>query len=191
VPYVFWNFEIQILQQPNQVTILYPHENDARKIRLNDRHPAKVTPSSHGDSVGRYDGDTLVVDTVGVKVGKYTMVDRFGTPYSDALHVVERYRLLDYDVAKAEMERGQKEWPRTGGTAVDPNYRGKGLQLEFTVDDPNVFTTPWKAVITYMRAARQEWGERVCAEGVAPYYTVGRFYSDKDAFIPTAEKPDF
>jgi hypothetical protein len=42
-----------------------------------------------------------------------------------------------------------------------------------------------------MRAARQEWGERVCAEGVAPYYTVGRFYSDKDAYIPTAERPDF
>jgi len=83
----------------------------------------------HGDSVGHYEGDTLVIDTVGVKVGPYRMIDRFGTPYTQALHVVERYRLLDYEATKEALDRAAKEWPRVGAN-IDTNYRGKGLQLE-------------------------------------------------------------
>jgi hypothetical protein len=45
--------------------------------------------------VGHYEGDTLVVDTVGIKIGRYAMVDWYGTPNTEALHVVERYRMLD------------------------------------------------------------------------------------------------
>ena len=157
---------------------------------MNQPHPARVIPSIHGDSVGHYEGDTLVIDTVGVKLRKYaSVVDRFGTPFSEALHVVERYRLIDYEAAKEAQERAAKEWPRVGDT-VDPDYRGKGLQLEFTVEDPGVFTTPWKATITYLRARRTEWEERICAENVEHDYT-GNYYSDKDAHLPTAEKPDF
>jgi hypothetical protein len=48
-----------------------------------------------GDAVGRWDGDTLVIDTVGIRVDQYTSIDRFGTPQSDQMHVVERYRLID------------------------------------------------------------------------------------------------
>jgi hypothetical protein len=191
VPYIFWNFEIQILQQPDKVTILYPHDQDYRQIRLNQPHPAKVNPTAHGDSVGHYEGDTLVIDTVGIKVGRYTMVDRFGTPYTQALHVVERYRLLDYEAAKEAQERAQKEWPRVGAYGVDPTYKGKGLQLEFTVEDEGVFTTPWSATITYLRAGHEDWQERACAENVQHYYSEVQYYSDKDARIPTAEKPDF
>jgi len=191
VPYIFWNFEIQILQQPNKVTILYPHDQDHRQIRLNQQHPAKVTPSIHGDSVGHYEGDTLVVDTVGIKVGKYTMADRFGTPYTEALRVVERYRLIDYEAAREAKARGYKEWPRVPGYPADPDYRGKGLQLEFTVEDPGAFTTPWKGIITYLRSANKEWYERVCAENIQHYYGDAQYYSDKDARIPTADKPDF
>ncbi len=62
------------------------------------------------------------------------MIDRFGTPYSPALHVVERYRLIDPEATKQALAEAEKEWPRVGG--VDPNYKGKGLQLEFTVEDP-------------------------------------------------------
>ena len=76
---------------------------------MNQPHPARVTPSAHGDSVGHYEGDTLVIDTVGIKVGPYTMIDRFGTPYTEALHVVERYRLIDFEAAKEAQERGHKE----------------------------------------------------------------------------------
>jgi hypothetical protein len=191
VPYIFWNFEIELLQQPDKVTILYLHDQDFRHIRLNQPHPAKVVPTIHGDSVGHYEGDTLVIDTVGVKVGRYTMIDRFGTPYTEALHVVERYRLIDYEAAKEAQERAQKEWPLVGAYGVDPNYRGKGLQLEFTVEDEGVFTMPWKATITYRRAGHEDWQERVCAENIGHYYTGVQYYSDKDARIPTADRPDF
>jgi hypothetical protein len=57
------------LQRPDTVTILYNilynHDHEFRQVRMNQPHPAKVVPSAHGDSVGR---DTLVIDTVGVKV---------------------------------------------------------------------------------------------------------------------------
>jgi hypothetical protein len=188
VPYIFWNFFVQFLQQPDKVTLVYAHDQDFRTVRLNQSHPAKVTPSLHGDSVGHYEGDTLVIDTIGVKLGPYRAIDRFGTPYSPALHVVERYRLINYETTKAALALAEKEWPRSGG-AVDPNYRGKGLQLEFTVEDPGVFTMPWSATITYGRAAAP-WEERVCAENVQHDYLQSQF-SDKDAHLPTADKPDF
>ena len=70
------------------------------------------------------------------------------------------------------------------GIAVDRAYKGKGLQMEFTVDDPAVFTTPWKATITYRRGAT-EWREHVCAENMHEYY------NSKDVDVPTAVKPDF
>jgi hypothetical protein len=189
VPYIFWNFNVRLLQQPDKVILIYQHDNDFREVRLNQPHPATVIPSVHGDSVGHYEGDTLVIDTVGIKVGPYRMIDRFGTPYTQALHVVERYRLLDYEATKEALERAEKEWPRVGGN-VDPNYRGKGLQLEFTVEDEGVFTMPWSATITYGRDANSEWEERVCAENVQHDYAA-HYYSDKDAHLPTADKPDF
>jgi hypothetical protein len=189
VPYIFWNFNIRMLQQPDKVTILYQHDDDFREVRLNQPHSATVIPSVHGDSVGHYEGDTLVIDTVGVKVGPYRTIDRFGTPYTQALHVVERYRLIDYEATKEALDRAAKEWPRVGAN-VDPTYRGKGLQLEFTVEDEGVFTMPWSATITYGRDGNKEWEERVCAENVQHEYD-GRFFSDKDAHVPTADKPDF
>jgi len=189
VPYIFWNFYLQILQQPNKVTLVYQHDDDFRQVPLNRPHPTKIVPSVHGDSVGHYEGDTLVIDTVGVKIGPYRTIDRFGTPYTEALHVVERYRLIDYEATKAGLARLAKEWRPAGGT-VDPNYRGKGLQLEFTVEDPGVFTMPWSATITYLKAQRTDWEERICAENVGHYYEA-HYFSDKDAHIPTADKPDF
>jgi hypothetical protein len=189
VPYIFWNFYVRLLQRPDKVTIVYSHDSDFREVRLNQPHPATVIPSLHGDSVGHYEGDTLVIDTVGVKLGPYRMIDRFGTPYTQALHVVERYRLIDYEATKEALDRAAKEWPRAGAN-VDPNYRGKGLQLEFTVEDEGVFTMPWSATITYGRDAAREWEERVCAENVQHEYD-GRFFSDQAAHVPTADKPDF
>lgn len=190
VPYIFWNFEIRILQRPEKLVILYNHDHEFREVRMNDQHPAKVIPSAHGDSVGHYEGDTLVIDTIGVKVGPYTMIDRLGTPYTEALHVVERYRLIDYDAAVAAQARGFKEWPNIGAYGVDPDYKGKGMQLEFTVEDEGVFTMPWKGLITYRRALRKYWDERVCAENIT-HYEGRNYYSDKNAKPPQADKPDF
>ena len=60
-------------------------------------------------SAERYEGDTLVIDTVGVKIGPFSMIDWYGTPYSEALHLVERYRLLDYEATKEAIARDAKE----------------------------------------------------------------------------------
>jgi hypothetical protein len=190
VPYIFWNFDIQLLQERDKVTIIYQHDDDARTVRLNQPHPARVIPSVHGDSIGHYEGDMLVIDTVGIKVGPYTMTDRFGTPYTQALHVVERYRLIDYEAARDAQALAEKEWPRVGDN-IDRTYRGKGLQLEFNVEDNGVFTMPWSATMTYLKASRTAWEERICAENVGHYYEGAAYYSDANAHIPTAKTPDF
>jgi hypothetical protein len=185
VPYVFWDFLVLMIQQPDQVTMIYRHGNEVRRVRMNQPHPAVVTPSWYGDSVGHYEGDTLVIDTVGIKIGPFAMVDMYGTPHSPALHVVERYRLLDYDDAKDAIERNAKENSQAGGGGeFDPKYRGKVLQLHFTVEDAGVFTMPWTATITY-RPPLGQWTELICAENPREYY------NNKESEVPTAHKPDF
>jgi hypothetical protein len=190
VPYLFWNLEMQMFQQPKETTIIYLVDHQVRHVRMNQPHPARVTPTLMGDSVGHYEGDALVIDTVGIKAGRFAMVDMYGTPHSGALHVVERYKLLDYEATKAAADRDEKDnlrlpdYRNDVGVAVDANYKGKGLQLQFTVEDEGVFTMPWSATITYRRAAN-EWPEQVCAENMHEYY------NNKDVDVPTADKPDF
>jgi hypothetical protein len=158
---------------------------------MNQTHPANLVPSWYGDSVGHYEGNTLVVDTVGVKIGPYAMLDWYGTPHSPALHVIERYSVLSYAAAKEALDRSAREnfipFP------PHPKETDKFLQLRFTVEDPAVFTTPWSATVTYLSMdsapgrARQapEWDEEVCAENLNKYGT------EKDPDIPTAPHPDF
>jgi hypothetical protein len=190
VPYIFWTIGVQLLQQPDKVTILYSNpDHEFRQVHMNQPHPAQVTPSWHGDSVGHYEGDTLVIDTVGVKADRpFAMVDIYGTPYTQALHVVERYRLVDFDAVKEAQERTQKENIRIpindSGLTVDAGYQGRGLELQFTVEDDGVFTMPWSASMTYRRALG-DWPEFVCAENVREYYY------NKDSEVPKAAKPDF
>jgi hypothetical protein len=184
LPYIFWDFLMVMLQQPDQITMFYRHGNEVRRVRLNQPHPAQVTPTWYGDSVGHYEGDTLVIDTIGMKVGPLSMVDMYGTPQTPALHVVERYRLLDYEDAKDAIERNRKEnFQASGGADFDPNYRGKVLQLHFTVDDDTVFTTPWTATITY-RPALGQWTDLWCAENP-------REGNGTITVVPHADKPDF
>jgi hypothetical protein len=89
VPYIFNGVAMETLQQRDKIIFLYPNDHQVRYVRMNQPHPAQVTPSWYGDSVGHYEGDTLVIDTVGVKIGPFAMVDFYGTPYTQALHVVE------------------------------------------------------------------------------------------------------
>ncbi|HEX5278762.1 MAG TPA: hypothetical protein VFW28_01660 [Micropepsaceae bacterium] len=191
VPFVLPTNGFGLLQRGDHITIIYAVDHQVRHVRMNQPHPAQVTPSWYGDSVGHYEGDTLVIDTVGVKIGPYAMIDWFGTPHSPALHVVERYRLLSYDQAKEGLERDASEnyGPRNSASAIepynyDPDYRGKHLQLRFTVDDKAEFTTPWSATVTYGHPLG-EWKENVCAENPFKYGT------EKDAAVPTAKRPDF
>jgi hypothetical protein len=69
VPFIFSSTGVQLLQQPDKITIIYDYNHEVRYVRLNQPHPAQVTPSWYGDSVGHYEGETLVIDTVGIKVG--------------------------------------------------------------------------------------------------------------------------
>jgi hypothetical protein len=94
-------------------------------------------------------------------------------------------------ISKEAQERGQREWPRVPTYEVDANYKGKGMQLQFTVEDANVFTMPWSAIITYRRPLHTTWEEFVCAENIQQYYAGHAYYSDKDATVPIADKPDF
>ena len=184
VPYIFKHGAMQMLQQPDKVTILYNEDHEIRWVRLNEPHPTPLTPSWHGDSVAHYEGDTLVIDTVGVKTERpFAMIDLFGTPYTKGLHVVERYRLLDYKEAKGALERGYKELMRAQGP-LNVNYTGKYLQIHLTVEDEGTFTTPWTATITYARDPA-EWREVVCAENRYEYY------NHKESEVPRADKPDF
>jgi hypothetical protein len=184
-----------MIQQPTKVTIFYEHDHQVRHVYLNQAHSVHVMPSWYGDSVGHYEGDTLVVDTVGFKTGPFSMSDPFGTPLTRALHVVERYRLINYEAASDAQERGLKTHAflvgrggSQGGLAIDPNYKGKGLRLELMVEDEGVFTTPYSATVTYLRAfdrhGSQEWPELVCAENP-------RDYPGMDLAVPHADTPDF
>jgi hypothetical protein len=187
VPFVFANYGMQFLQQPDKITILYPFDHQVRHVRLNQPHPMHVTPSWYGDSVGRYEGDTLVIDTVGVKIGPFSMVDWYGTPYTEALHLVERYRLLAYEATKEAVARDAKENAHNAnpdnGPAVDPSYKGKGLQINVTIEDEGAFTMPWSATVTFRRAFDERL-ELVCAENL-------QWYPGKSPAAPHADKADF
>jgi hypothetical protein len=182
-PFLLTQLEMELLQQKDEVTILYMIDHQVRHVRMNQAHAAHVIPSWSGDSVGHYEGDTLVIDTVGVKVGPFSMIDQYGTPYTDALHVVERYRLIDGQTAREAEERNEKQSGSAMGRFADFDYKGKGLQIHFTVEDPGAFNNPWSAVVTYLRG--REWLEFICAESPFDYVT------GKSPQIPTANKPDF
>lgn len=187
-PNIWRSMGLEIVQEKNVATILYNVDQFFRKVRIGGTHPDRVTPTWFGDSIGHYEGDTLVIDTVGIKPGRYSMVDNYGSPQTPSLHVVERIRLIDGDAAKraaGETERlsGRVE-VEMGGASIDESYQGKGLQIVFTVDDAAVFTMPWSAQVTYRRALGG-WEERVCADN--PHNPI----SGIDADVPRADKPDF
>jgi hypothetical protein len=126
---------MQVLQTPTKVILLYARDHQIRVIYLDQPHSKDLSLSWYGESVGHYEGDTLVVDTIGMN--SKTLVDRYGTPHSDQLHTIERYRRSEAD-----------------GT----------LEVSVTVEDPAVFTTPWSARAAYKRDAASRFEEIVCAE---------------------------
>jgi hypothetical protein len=184
VPFLFKHMAMQMLQLPDRIAMLFSEDHEVRWMRLNEAHPAKVTPSWHGDAVGRYEGATLVVDTIGVRTDHpFAMIDLFGTPYTEKLHVVERYRLIDYEEAKDSIARAVKENWRPRGPP-NPNYKDKYLEVHFTIEDEGAFTTPWTASMIYLRD-RNEWEEVVCAENIRDHF------ENRDTALPKADKPDF
>jgi hypothetical protein len=126
-----------IVQSPKEVVLLYQSDHQVRHIYMDRPHSAKVTPSYYGESVGHYEGDTLVVDTIGVTTKVAT--DYYLTPHTNRLHVVERYHVID---------------------------NGATLEVNFTVDDPGAFNTAWSASQRYKKTD-DPMREVVCAEGEA------------------------
>ena len=179
------HFGVHIVQRTDEVTLLFLLNNTVRHVYLNTTHPEKLTASWQGHSVGWYDGDTLVIDTVGIKVAPLSTVDAFGTPHGEALHVVERYRLIDGEAAaEAQRKHGALNRPFNayGRGSIDRDTGKKGLQVEFTVEDPDFFSTPWSGRVTYRRLIG-DWPEAICAENPHMLGT--------DAAIPTAQNSDF
>jgi hypothetical protein len=184
---------MQLIQHKDEVTLLFVSNNQVRRVRMNVPHSTHPTPTWQGESIGHYEGDTLVIDTVGQKVGPLSTIDTYGTPFSAALHVIERYRLIDGTLARDFQRKHEGNYfprgvssPLTneyGRGDIDPDTTRPGLQVEITVDDPPTFTVPWSALVTY-RHVLGEWPESVCAEntrGSGPSVTQ----------VPQAEKTDF
>jgi len=105
-------FPFQIVQASRYVAIVYEYNHHQRFIYMDGKHPVDI-PSWLGDSRGRWEGDTLVVDVV--HFNDQTRLDRAGNFHSEMLHVVERYSLAD---------------------CLHLNY-------DVTIEDPKVFTRPW------------------------------------------------
>jgi hypothetical protein len=184
-PYLFSiGLGLDMVQRKNDIVIFPTQGSGAvRRVRLNSSHPRSLKPTPSGDSIGHYEGDTLVIDTVGIQLMPYTVVDRFGTPQSEAMHVIERYRLIDAKEGRAALDRHAKVVGTTGPIAPDPKA-DKALRVELTVEDPKIFTAPWRANVTFLRVIRG-YNEGVCAENNVDAFHLG------DTHIPTASTPDF
>ena len=126
---------VYFVQTPKEVTLVWTQNTQTRRVFLNIPHSANIKPTWYGESVGHYEGDTLVVDTVGLNAK--TFVDNYFTPHTEQLHVIERYRMID---------------------------DGKTLEVNIHVEDPGAFTTPWNAVQRYRRTQTGPMPEIVCAE---------------------------
>lgn len=153
---------VQFLQTKDRVEILYERDHQVRHIQLGQRRSRAPNPSWYGESIGHYEGDTLVVDTVGLKTHRMSVVDPFGTPHTSMLHVVERYRVLSTPF-------------------------GRGMEVTVTVEDPGAFTTPWSGTAEYTQdKATTEMDEIVCAENNRDFPEGSTFGT-----IPAATTADF
>ncbi len=125
---------IVFLQTPKIVWLMWQEDNQSRRIYMNVPHSANPKPSWYGESVGRYEGDTLVIDTIGLS--DKTFVDIYRTPHTEKLHVVERWRMID---------------------------GGRMMEVIFTVEDTGAFYQPWTGMRRYRRVTQEAY-EKICAE---------------------------
>jgi hypothetical protein len=123
-------------QSPKEILITYSGDQQVRRVWMNVPHTANPKPSWYGESVGHYEGDTLVVDTIGLN--DRTFLDNYRTPHTEKLHVVERYRLTN---------------------------DGQVLEAQIRVEDPDTFNQPWSGIQRY-RKVKGPMEEQVCAESI-------------------------
>jgi hypothetical protein len=155
-PYGVEFLELNDLQRILIVDIGGPHT--MRVIYMDGRpHPKDLDPDYLGHSIGRWDGKTLFVDTVGFN--ERFWIDRFGLPHTHLLHVTERFTRLDETT----------------------------LKYEFTIDDPGAYTAPWTSGILLRWNSSQELFEYVCQDNnLAPELMLGTTESMKrtSAIVP-------
>jgi hypothetical protein len=132
---------LYFVQTQWQVWIIQEADHRVRHVLMDQQHSASPKPTWYGESVGHYEGgDTLVIDTIGLNDKSF--VDSHRTPHTTALHVVERFQLID---------------------------GGKALEVNFTVEDPGAFNMPWSASKRWKRVQAQ-LAEESCAENNANYF---------------------
>ncbi len=128
---------IYFVQTPKEVVMIHQADTQVRHIYMNVPHSAHLVPSWYGESVGRYEGDELVVDTIGFN-DKTFVEDTYNVPHTTELHVIERFKLVE---------------------------EGKTLQANVTVEDPGAFNAPWSGIVRYRHtASAQVLTEEPCAE---------------------------
>jgi hypothetical protein len=127
-------FPQQFIATPTQIVMLYEYMNVFRVIPLNAKHPGDLIPSFMGNSVGYWDGDTLVVDVTGFN--DKTWLAGTGTFHSDTLHLTERFTRVSKD----------------------------RINYEVTMEDPKVLTGPWTLTSSLMLREGTRLEEYICAE---------------------------
>jgi hypothetical protein len=130
-------FPLQIVQTPKEIIMIFEYDHTVRYIFTDGRdHPADVTPTYMGHSIGKWDGDTLVVDTVGFN--EKTWLDRDGHQHSDQLHVVERFHRLNMDA----------------------------MQVDITMEDPKALLKPWVTQLNFQLRPTWDIEELACTDNV-------------------------
>ncbi len=133
---------IFFVQTPEKVLMIYRSGNIARQVYLNVQHTQNPQPTWHGESVGHYEGNTLVVDTFALLDHPLSFVDNFRTPHTDQLHVVERFQMTSADT----------------------------IEVKVYVEDPGAFTTPWSARQILYRTDDGPLTEWRCEDGNPDYF---------------------
>jgi hypothetical protein len=128
-------FPWEIVQARDRIVMIFEYQSLVRQIFMDGRgHPKGLGPTYMGHSIGKWEGNTLVVDTVGFN--DKTWLDPMGLPHTDALHVIERIRRVDHDT----------------------------LDDQYTIDDSKAYTKPWTATRIFKLKRDWQIQEYVCAE---------------------------
>jgi hypothetical protein len=131
-------FPMQIAGIPGEVLMIFEYDHFVREIYTDGRlHPKNLDPTWMGDAIGKWDGETLVIDTVGFNDKSW--LDMVGHPHSDALHLTERVRRIDR----------------------------KTLQDDLTIVDPRAYTKPWTGQQIFDLKPAWRLGEYICEDNMA------------------------
>jgi hypothetical protein len=134
---LLFGYPMEIIQIPGRVIMLFEYDHYVRQIYTDGReHNKDLPPLWMGDSIGKWEGDTLVVDAIGFN--DKTWLDQVGHPHSDALHVVERIRRVDHNT----------------------------LQDDLTIDDPKAYTKPWTGQELFMLEPDWNIMEFICEDAL-------------------------